>query len=92
MVLVVMNPLANVGDAGDMGSIPGWGRYMCVCVSVCVCVCLCVCMRLPWWLRDQEDPLEKGMSTHSSILAWRNPWTEEPVGLQSMSSQRVRHS
>ena len=39
----------------------------------------------------QEDPLEKGMATHSSILAWRIPWTEEPSGLQSMGSQRVRH-
>ena len=38
-----------------------------------------------------EDPLEMGMATHSSILAWRIPWTEEPVGLQSMGSQRVRH-
>ena len=36
-----------------------------------------------------EDPLEKGMATHSSILAWRIPWTEEPGGLQSMGSQRV---
>ena len=36
-----------------------------------------------------EDPLEKGMTTHSSILAWRIPWTEEPAGLQSMGSQRV---
>ena len=34
----------------------------------------------------QEDPLEKGMSTHSSILAWRTPWTEEPGGLQTMGS------
>ena len=38
-----------------------------------------------------EDPLEMGMATHSSILAWRIPWTEEPVGLQSMGSQRLRH-
>ena len=38
-----------------------------------------------------EDPLEKGMETHSSILAWENPWKEEPDGLQSMGSQRVRH-
>ena len=45
------------------------------------------------WVRslDQEDPLEKGMATHSSILAWRIPWTEEPGGLLSMGSQRVRH-
>jgi len=40
---------------------------------------------------DQEDPLEKGMATHSSILAWRIPWTEKPGGLQTMGSQRVRH-
>ena len=39
-----------------------------------------------------EDPLEEAMATHSSILAWRIPWTEEPGGLQSMGSQRVRHS
>ena len=40
----------------------------------------------------QEDPLEEGMATHSSILAWRISWTEEPGGLQSMGSQRVRHN
>ena len=39
----------------------------------------------------QEDPLEKGMATHSSILAWRLPWTEEPGGLQYMGLQRVGH-
>ena len=39
----------------------------------------------------QEDPLEKEMATHSSILAWKIPWTEEPGGLQSVGSQRVRH-
>ena len=38
-----------------------------------------------------EDPLEKGMTTYSSILAWRIPWTEEPAELQSMGSRRVRH-
>ena len=38
-----------------------------------------------------EDPLEKGTATHSSILAWRIPWTEEPGGLQSMGSQTVGH-
>ena len=58
---MVKNPPANVGDVGDMSSIPGW-----------------------------EDPLEKGMATHSSILAWEIPWTEEPGRLQSMGSQRVR--
>ena len=40
---------------------------------------------------DQEDPLEKGIATHSSILAWRIPWTEEPGRLQSIVSHRVRH-
>ena len=40
---------------------------------------------------DWEDPLEKGMATHSSILAWRIPWTEEPVRLQTMGSKRVGH-
>ena len=40
---------------------------------------------------SQEDPLEKGMGTHSNILAWRIPWTEEPSRLQSMDSQRVGH-
>ena len=39
---------------------------------------------------DWEDPLEKGIAPHSSILAWRIPWTEEPGGLQSMGLQRVR--
>ena len=43
------------------------------------------------WVRSlgQEDPLEKEMATHSSILAWRIPWTEEPGGLESTGSQRV---
>ena len=45
------------------------------------------------WVRSlgQEDPLEEGMATHSSILAWRIPWTEEPGGLQCIESQRIRH-
>ena len=40
----------------------------------------------------REDPLEEGMATHSGILAWRIPWTEDPGGLQSMGSQRVGHA
>ena len=53
--------------------------------------------RLPamWetWVRSpgREDPLEKGMATHSRILAWEIPQTEEPGGLQSMGSERVTH-
>ena len=49
-------------------------------------------MRETWVLSlGWEDPLEKEMATHSSILAWRIPWAEEPGGLQSTGSQRVRH-
>ena len=46
------------------------------------------------WVRSLgwEDPLEKGMATHSSILAWRLPWTEEPGRLQLMGLQRVGHN
>ena len=45
------------------------------------------------WVQSlgQEDPLEEGMVTHSSILAWRIPWTKESGGLQSVGSQRVGH-
>ena len=43
------------------------------------------------WSLGQKDPLEESMATHSSILAWRIPWTGEPGGLQSVGSQRVRH-
>ena len=44
------------------------------------------------WSPGQEDPLEEGMATHSSILAWRILWTEEPGELQSMGSQTVGHN
>ena len=46
------------------------------------------------WVRSlgQEDSLEKGMVTHSSILAWKIPWPEEPGGLESLGSQRVGHN
>ena len=58
-----------------------------------------ICQVLPWWLSGkesacnagdlgQEEPLEKGMVTHSSILAWKIPWTEEPDGPQSMELQK----
>ena len=46
----------------------------------------------PVWCLGQNDPLEEGMATHSSILAWRIPWTEEPGSLWSIESQRVRHN
>ena len=46
------------------------------------------------WVQSlgQEDPPEKEMATHSSVLVWRIPWTEKPGGLQSVGSQRVRHN
>ena len=46
------------------------------------------------WVRflGEEDPLEMGMTTHFSILAWKIPWTEEPGGLQSIGLQRSRHN
>ena len=52
---------------------------------------------LPWWLtlgstQGQEDPLEKGMATHSSILAWRIPWTEEPRITESDTTKQLRVS
>ena len=50
-------------------------------------------MRETWvWSLRWEDPLVEGMATHSSILPWRIPWMEEPGGLQSMGSPRVRHA
>ena len=54
----------------------------------------CHCRRLQrheFWSLGQENPLEKEMATHSSILAWKIPWTEEPGGLQSIGSHRVGH-
>ena len=52
----------------------------------------CQYRRQETWVQSlgREDPLEEGMATHSSILAWRSPWTEEPGGLQSIGLQRVR--
>ena len=51
-------------------------------------------VKVETWVRSLgwEDPLEKGMAAHSSILVWRIPWTEEPGGLQSMGSQRIGHN
>ena len=46
----------------------------------------------PGSIPELEGALEKGMATHSSILAWKIPWTEMPGGLQSMGSQKVRHN
>ena len=80
---------------------------VCVCIYVCVYTHIYIytqaslvaqrikCLPANQEIRVQslswEDPLEKEMATHSSILAWRIPWTEEPGGLQSTGLQRVGH-
>ena len=74
----------------------------CVCIYVCIHICVCVCMYIyiyiyfPNGLEGRDSVysaghLEKGMATHSSILAWRIPWMKKPGGLQSMGLQIVRH-
>ena len=71
--------------------------YNVIQIYVCVSLVAQMVKNLPamWetWVQSLgwEDPPEKGMATHSSVLAWRIPWTEEPGGLQSMGLQRVRH-
>ena len=100
VALVVNKPSANAGNIRDTGLIPGWGRspgerngnpLQCSkrASQVAQVIKNLPLMQETWvgslgW----EDPLEKGMATHSSILAWRIPWTEEPGGLQSMGSQK----
>ena len=70
---------------------------MCVCLYIWASLVAQRLKHLPpmWetWVQSlgREDPLEKEMTTHSSILAWSIPWTEEPGRLQSMGSQRVGH-
>ena len=79
--------------------------YICTCMYIAELLCCTLgaslvaqrLKRLPvmWetrvWSLDWEDPLEREMATHSSVLAWEIPWTEEPGGLQSTESQRVGH-
>ena len=92
----------SVCNAGDAGSIPGSGRstgegigYSLQCYWVSL-----VAQRVKnppamqeTWVQSlgQEDPLEKKMAIHSSVLIWIIPWTEEPCGLKSTGSQRVGH-
>ena len=76
-----------------------WGAIAFSALSILV---FSICQGLPWWLNgkestckwilslSQEDPLEKEVATHSSILAWEISWTEQPGGLQSMGSQKSR--
>ena len=89
-------------NAGDLGLIPGLGRspgegigYPLQYSWASLVAQLVKNLPAMWetWVRSLgwEDPLEKEMAIHSSILAWRIPWTEEPGGLQSMGLQRVGH-
>ena len=64
---------------------PLWPPYSFVCVCVCVCVCVQVIIYI------DIDISEKALAPHSSTLAWKIPWTEEPGGLQSMGLLRVGH-
>ena len=97
---MVKIPPANAGDPGSTpgsGRSPGEGIDYPLQYSWAYLVAQTV-KNLPamWetWVRSLgwEDPLEEGMATHSSVLAWRVPWTEEPGRLPSMESQRVRLS
>ena len=100
VVPVVKNPPANGGDAGP---IPGLGRsprgghgnpLQYAWASLVAQMVKNTPAMQETWVRSLswEDPLEEGMTTHSSILAWKIPWTEDPGGLQSMGSQRVGHN
>ena len=74
--------------------------YMCVCMHTYMCGLPCssdskeyACNATDLGsIPGQEDPLEKGMATHSSILAWKIPWTDEPDRLQSVGLQRLEHN
>ena len=90
-------------NGGDPGSIPGSGRspgegigYPLQYSWASLVAQTVKNMPAKWetWLQSLgwEDPLEEGMATHSSILAWEIPWTEDPGGLDSMGSHRVRHN
>ena len=99
-MLVVNNPPANTGHISEVGSIPGSGRspgegngYPLQASLVALAVKNLPTMQETWvQLLGREDSLEKGMATHSSILAWRIPWKEEPNRIQSMGSQRVGYN
>ena len=87
-------------NAGDPGSIPGTGKcpgeeiwyplqYSWASLVAQMLKNLPAMWETWVWSLSPEDPLEEGMATHSSVLAWRIPWTENPGGLQSMESLRV---
>ena len=87
---MIKNPSANAGESRDEGSIPG-SRSSPGWLSDKEPVCQCsdkepVCQETRVQSLGPEAPLEKEMATHTSILAWRIPWTEESGGLQSVGA------
>ena len=80
------------GKPRDAGSSRSWKRQEMTFLATQIVKNLPAMQKTQVQSLGQEDPLEKGMATQSSILAWRIPWTEEPGKLQSMGSQRVRHN
>ena len=94
-MLEIKNLPANAGDTRDAGLTPGSGR--CLGVGNGTPLVAQTVKRLSItqerWVRSlgREDPLEKEMAIHSSTIAWKIPWTEEPGRLQSVGLQRVRH-
>ena len=80
--LWLKNPCYNYGDIADIAA----------SLVVQTVKNLCAMQKTQIRFLGQRDPLGKGMVTHSSILAWKIPWTKEPGVLQSMGSQRVEHS
>ena len=93
----------SASNAGDPGSIPGSGSspgegtgYPLQCSWASLVAQMTKNLPAMWeaWVGSLgwEDPLEEGMATHSSIQAWRIPWTEEPGGLQSVGLQRAGHN
>ena len=84
---------ASAGDIRDAGWSLGQEDPLVEGIATCSSIQMVNQGDLDWegWSLGWEDLLEEGMATHSSILAWRIPWTEEPGGLQSVGSPRVRH-
>ena len=89
----ILYQLSYQGNPNYIYILPRWWIYMYVWASlVAQLIKSLPAMQETWvWSLSWEDPLEKGMATHFSILAWRIPWTEKPGGLQSMGSKRVGH-
>ena len=102
VVLAVKNARASAGKVRDVGSIPGLGRSpgegngnlhqdSCLGNPMDSGAWLSTVQETRVRALGWEDPLEKEMEIHSSTLAWKIPWTEEPGRLQSMGSQRIGH-